>query len=192
MDLVLRPLPEPLDLDLGGQRSGAFLDLEDLHDFEVTGQIIHFLGNPYYISFTLCTFEDITHALQHFSYGDGGRVLLLTEIDHDLAPFLRIWHGHTLYITNCPRFDDILLDKMGSKENRIFMFARYMETLRIHNCPNFSIAALRRLVEFRLGVDVDNWNPPTRQIRAITLSGDVPSVSEADRAWFVGNSITFY
>jgi hypothetical protein len=189
LDLVLRPSPEPLDLDLGDLGSAGFLDLEDLHGFEVTGQLIHFLGNPCYISFTCCTAEDNTHAFQHFSYGDGGKVLLLNEIDHDLDPFLRIWHGYTLYIISCPRFDDFLLDKMASKENGIVMYARYMETLILHDCPNVSIAALRRLVESRLGVDVDNWNPP---IRAITLSGDVPSISQADRAWFARNSITFY
>jgi hypothetical protein len=72
------------------------------------------------------------------------------------------------------------------------MCATYLETLVIHNCPNFSIAGLRRLVQSRLGINGNEWYPSTMRIRAIEFSGNVPWVSHADRVWFRGNWVTFY
>jgi hypothetical protein len=189
-DLDLHPSPDPVTPNLN-LSSVNILDLEDLHGFEVAGQIIRFLNNPLKMSIIRCTFQDITDQSTHFaSIGEEGE-LYLEKIDHDLAPLLRLWHGYVLNITDCPRFDDTLLDAMGSKENGVFNCTAYMDHLHIHNCPNFSIAALRRFVESRLDLPVDNdnpWNQVTPRVRSVHLSGNVPSMSQAEKAWFDTNA----
>jgi hypothetical protein len=143
----------------------------------------------YRISFTRCTFENITDGIDYFSDTFNGGELYLEKIDHDLAPLLRIWHGHSLDVTDCPRFDDTLLDVMGSKDDGVFTCATFLEHLNIQNCPNFSVAALRRFVESRLDLPLndDPSNPVTPRIQRIRFSGNVPSVSEVEQAWFDAN-----
>jgi hypothetical protein len=196
-DLVLHPSPEPLDIpNLHLLSYDGFLRLEDFHGFEVVDQILRFLDQdyPYDISFTRCTFEDITYGFNYFGDADNGAggELSLVEIDHDLAPLLRLWHGHTLNITDCPRFDDALLDVMGSKENGAFNCATFLEHLRIQDCPNFSVAALRRFVESRLNLPLnhDLFNPVSPRLQRLQILGsNVPSVSQVERAWFDANVI---
>jgi hypothetical protein len=67
----------------------------------------------------------------------------------------------------------------------IFPCATYLQMLTIIDSSNFSIAALQRFVESGLHL------PPGPAVapRSDTghLSGDVPSISEMDRAWFEAN-----
>jgi hypothetical protein len=193
-DLDLHPSPEPLEIlnpDL--LPLGEFLDLEDLHGFEVIDQIIHFRNNPFNISLIRCTFEDIMDEVDYLTdLGDEG-VLRLEMINQDLTPLLRLWHGYALEIIDCPRFDDALLDAMSTEENGVFDCAAYLEDLKIRNCSNFSVAALRRFVESRLHLPVDNdlWNQVTTRVHDIQLYGNVPSMSQAEKAWFEANLIYF-
>jgi hypothetical protein len=166
------------------------VEFEDLHSFELLHDIIGLLDEPYDISFTRCILEDITDELElnHFAaMGDGG-VLKLTKIDHDLAPLLRLWRGDSLSITDCPRFDDALLDAMTFKDNEVFNCAIGVDYLTIQDCPNFSVAALRRFVESRSShvndIDKDLWVSP---ICSIQFYGNVPSMSQEEQAWFDAN-----
>jgi hypothetical protein len=191
-DLVLHPSHDRdvPDLELS---SVDFLDLEDLHDFEVVGQIIRFLANPFHISFIRCNFEDITDEFDYFADGGNGGVLTLEKINHDLVPLLRLWNGHELNIIDCPRFDDTLLDAMGSEEDGVFYCASYLEDLEITKAPNFSVAALRRFLESRLDLPVENddpWNQVTPRVHSIRTFTDVPSMSRAEKAWFDANLTT--
>jgi hypothetical protein len=115
----------------------------------------------------------------------------LVKIDHDLAPLLRLWHGCVLNITDCPRFDDALLGAMSSKANGVFNCAQFLERLNIQNCPNFSVAALRRFVESRLDLPFNHhvFNRVTPRIKDIQLSGNVPTVSQVEQSWFDANVI---
>jgi hypothetical protein len=190
-DLVLHPSPD-LDMPHPNPFSVRFLDLEDLHGFEVMGQIIRFLNDPYHISFTRCTFGDMMDEFHHFANRGGGGELNLTDIDCDLAPLFRLWHGHLLNVTDCPRFDDTLLDAMSSKESGSFNCAIHVEDLKITDCSNFSFAALRRFVESRLH-PVDNPSiPVSPRIRSIRFFGNVPSRSRAEQASLDANLRGFF
>jgi hypothetical protein len=188
-DLVLHPSPDLVMPDLDFSLVD-FLDLEGFHDFEVVGQIIRFLNHPFHVSFSRCNFEDITDQFDHIADIGGGE-LILAKIDHDLAPLLRLWHGTFLSITDCPRFDDTVLDAMTSTENGAFNCATRVESLRIDTCPNISVAALRRFVESRLDVpvDIDNpWNHVPR-ISSLQFCG---TMSQGEKAWFHANVPGFY
>jgi hypothetical protein len=113
-------------------------------------------------------------------------MLNLEKIDHDLAPLLRHWHGHFLYVTDCPRFDDALLDAMSATENGVFVHLTRVANLTIKDCPNFSVAALRRFVESRLDLPDVNflWVNVTPRIRSVRFVGNVPAMSQAEKAWF--------
>jgi hypothetical protein len=195
VDLVLQPSPEPLNSFLHILSYGGFLFVEDFHGFEVVDQILRFLDlhNPRHLSFTRCTFEDITYGFDYFGHAVNGEEgeLDLVKIGHDLAPILRLWQGCVLNITDCPRFDDALLDAMSSKENGVFNCAKFLERINIHNCTNFSVAALQRFVESRLDLPLnyDLSNPVTPRIQGIRIFGNAPSMSQVEQAWFDANLI---
>jgi hypothetical protein len=189
-DLVLRPSPERLPLpdfpnDIG------FLIFEELHDFRVIDEIIRLLNDPYDISLTSCTLGDATDGFWHFGDGEGirGALTLAQMMNQDMAPLLRLWNGRDLDIIGCPSFNDVVLHLMSSMEGGAFICAKYVQQLSIQNCPNFSISALQQLVESRLDYPNDyhyHSLTPTK-FDSISLQGNVPSVSQEDRAWFVGN-----
>jgi hypothetical protein len=191
-DLAIHPLPE--ELDMHSLSASYFLAFEDVHDLRIMSQIIDLLGDPPQIWFTRCTFGVIADIFRDF--GDDGGELVLAEIDQDMGPLLRLWHGHQFDVRRCPSFDDVILDMMGSEVNGTFACTTHLRILNISDCPNFSITALRRFVESRLHLaDLsDNehwWNPIRTRVRSLHLVGNVPSISEADRAWFEGNVRTF-
>jgi hypothetical protein len=188
-DLDLHPSPEPLEIPYSDlQPLGALLDLNGLHGFEVIDQIIRLRNNPDHISLIRCTFEDITDEFDYFADRGEGGILRLDMINHDLTPLLCLWHGHVLELTDCPRFDDALLEAMSTEEDGIFDCAAYLERLEIYDCSNFTVAALRRFVESRLGLPVDDlWNQDSPRVRSIRFHGNVPSMSQAEKAWFDAN-----
>jgi hypothetical protein len=178
-DVAIHPSPEELDM----------------HDLRIMSQIIDLLGDPPQIWFTRCTFGVIADMSRDF--GNDGGELVLAEIDRDMAPLLRLWHGHHLDVRQCPSFDDVILDMMGSEENGTFACTTHLRILNISDCPNFSVTALRRFVESRLHLPDLSYNEhgshpiPTR-VRSLHLVGNVPSISEADRAWLEANIRTFH
>jgi hypothetical protein len=175
------------------------LDFEDMHDFWIMDRIIHGThvipaNSPFCISFTRCTFAGIFNTSRHVGQAGVGGDLILAEMDKDMVPFLRVFKANELEVLRCPSFNDIVLDAMGSEENGSFPCATYIRTLSITNCLNFSVAALRRLVESRLHLPPENndqWNPTTTRLDGLFLEGNIPLISEADSAWFVANVPTF-
>jgi hypothetical protein len=96
-----------------------------------------------------------------------------------------------LVIDNCPGFGDAVLNAMtGPGPQRVCSCAHYIQGLSIINCPDFSISALKQLVETRRikssWSDRNNFYPPAQQIRVLRLSGRVPVVSSEDIDWFKG------
>jgi hypothetical protein len=188
-DLVLHPSPEyipPFDCHL---TDPEFLRFEELHDFRVINEIVHLLNCPRDILLNRCTFGDPTDGFGHFEDSIRGEITLEKIANRDIALLLHFWSGPELRIMDCPGFNDIVLDMMSSNEGGGFICAKYVRDLWIHNCPNFSILALRRLVESRLDFphNFDPDNPTPTKIDWIFLNGNVPSISQEDRAWFVDN-----
>jgi hypothetical protein len=186
--------PSPHDLEIPNLAFVNTLSFEDMHDSRIMDQIIQLLYCPFYMSFkfTCCTFGSIADAFRPFNPpGSGG--LDLKKINHNIAPLLRCWNGNSLDITDCPGFNDNILDMMGSKENGTFLYAPYLQTLSIYSPPNFSVAALRRFVESRLDlpVDVEQSDPVTTRIHNIYLFSNALPVSREDKGWFVANLTGF-
>ena len=193
-DVLLHPSPEGLEIP--DFPYTAILMFEDMHDPWIMNQIFHILGAHCEIRFTSCSFGGVTDTFRHFGSAESGGELRLAEIDQDIVPLLRVSDAHYLHITRCPSFDDTtILDAMGSQADGTFACVTYMRSLTISNCLNFSIAALRRLVESRLHLPdppLDEWMSIATQIQSLQLFGDLPPISEADRAWFAANVPEFY
>jgi hypothetical protein len=196
-DVVLHSPDE--DLDILEPPRADFLTFEDMHDLQVMVQIVNLLGGPHQISFSRCSFGGIANTFRHFGAAGLGGELRLTEIEQDMAPLLRLCDAYYLEIHQCPSFDDVILDLMGSEDNGTFACATYLRTLTIRNCSNFSIAALRRFVESRLHLpgiskhdDFWQWNSIATRVRRLHLYGNIPPISVADRTWFVANVSEFY
>jgi hypothetical protein len=186
-EVYLDPSPEELEIDL---IHTEFLIFEDMHDSQIIYQIMDWI-DPREVSFIRCTFEhDITDPSRRFGYPEYGGALILQDIDQDIAPLIRAFDGYDLRITRCPTFDDYVLGMMtGPEGNRSLAYARYLRSLTLIDCPNFSIAALQRLVESRLhlpchpGHGIDPTSEEIR-IQVLSLAGNLPSMSEAEGAWF--------
>jgi hypothetical protein len=114
-------------------------------------------------------------------------------MNQDISLLLHFWNGRHLDISGCPSFNDVVLHLMSSKEGGAFICAKYVQQLSIQDCPNFSIPALQQLVESRLDFpdDFDPHNPTPTKLDSINLYGNVPSISQDDRAWFVHNLVNF-
>jgi hypothetical protein len=166
--IIPRPLPHmPLTL--------STLDLSDMPDFKPIDEIFQVLQYAIEVKLTRCATGGTT------SFGDEGP-LELNEIDadQDLVPLLRAWDGYNLSIRSCPCFNDVFLDMMGTrKEDGEYVCASGAYNLFVSNCPNFSVAALKRLVAARLDTP-----PYTGQFQMISVRGDVPVLSAEDRLWF--------
>jgi hypothetical protein len=180
-DVTLRPIaPHPVPHTL---LSLASLDLIDFPDFMPIDEILHVLHDVIEIKFTRCALGG-TRSFSH------GGLLELNEIDvdQDLVPLLRTWEGYNITIRDCPSFNDIVLDMMGSREeNGEYVCAPGAFKLLIVDCPNFSVAALKRLVAARLDAP-----PYTGQFEMIEVLGDVPVLSAEDRLWFDEKVLEFY
>jgi hypothetical protein len=98
-----------------------------------------------------------------------------------------------LHINNCPGLDDSSIEAMMlplRKPNQRPAL-RDMHTLEITNCPNFSIASLRELVE-RRNEDLSkypdlDWEEVVRGMDRLVLRGSCPLVSDEDEIWFKEN-----
>jgi hypothetical protein len=190
-DLFLHPSPDHIPL-LWYTDSVAYLKLEGLHDPQIIDEILFGMRDPQNLSFTRCTFGDYADGFGEGLECEGD--LALTEINQDLSPLLRRWTGHMLHVSDCPRFDDIALNMMSSVENGVFTCAPHARDLSIQNCPNFSFSALRRLVQSRLHLPshFDHAEPTPTRLRGVLVLGNVPSLSQEDRSWFVANVPRFH
>jgi hypothetical protein len=86
---------------------------------------------------------------------------------------------------------------MATEDNEVFNYAPYMRELSIHDCPNFSVAALRRLVESKSHLPLvpafpNHWELISTRYQRIDVSGDAPPFSPEDVAWFRDNVTYFH
>jgi hypothetical protein len=188
-DLVLPPSPAVLQ-PLQPMSGVNILHFFDCHDHQVMREIFRVVGAPYDLSFVRCSLGGSFGGIG--SFGHLGR-LELKEISHELVSALCFWNGSYLDLVNCPRVDDVFLGAMAFEENGVLICAPYVRGLSIHDCPNFSVAALRRLVKSKLHLPpVPNWELISTRFERIAVSGDVPPFSPEDVAWFWGNVTHFY
>ncbi|KAF8837211.1 hypothetical protein BDN67DRAFT_956980 [Paxillus ammoniavirescens] len=75
--------------------------------------------------------------------------LTLTRIDgrYDLGPFLNQSDIHELDVDRCPSFDDILVYSLMGPDEEVS--ARFLLSLYISQCDNFSMDALQEMCEWR-------------------------------------------
>jgi hypothetical protein len=182
-DVHLDESPTPMLDDNGDDEFGYYFNLEmtalnNMHSTHCVTQILDFFGWIPDVQITRC-------CLAPDAYCDGK--LSLKEIDRgeDLVEFLRTCHAKNLVIDDCPGFGDAVLHSMtmplGADPWSLSYCARYVQGLSILNCPDFSVSALKLMVQtrrFRRGM------PQAPIIVALHLSGRVPDVSSEDREWF--------
>jgi hypothetical protein len=129
--------------------------------------------------------------------------LTLYDIEDDgLGALLAHWDGEDLHIHNCPSFNDDVLETMTNTYTDD-VSAPCMTKLTISDCPNFSVAALRELVDCRskgpLGGDPgdEGWYEGNMDdydmspIKQLVVSGSGPTISREDSLWFKANLDVF-
>jgi hypothetical protein len=113
----------------------------------------------------------------------------------DLCQYLTYWKGSMLSISNCPSFNDSVLETLGSatveEDGAEELCLSDLIELSLHHCSNYSVSSLRRMVESREVVPdalllgsvhfLRSFVP--RQFR-ITISGSAPPISQEDQDWF--------
>jgi hypothetical protein len=162
---------------------GPELELENMHNTECVWQILLFLQSPV-VRITRCRLDPDYHC-----HG----CLYLKEIDggEDLVAFLGDCAVGKLVIDDCPGFGDDVLYAMipapqpETSDSTVSYCVPYVEYLWILNCPDFSISALKQVVETRRIRDMSQLSQPPH-ICILQLSGCVPEVSPEDRDWFEG------
>ena len=182
-DLDLAPLPSRSD-PIAVLDHLSFLALEDLPIIERMNDILDFLSTVDEITMTRC----VTSHLPTLSTYDAELRLDDIGIHHDLAPVLLRWQGRELDVNNCSGFNNAVLALMSARnaETGRFIYARYVRRLRITDCPCFTVAALKHLVDVRRKPPAQNPAniPLTTHFRELSVTGDVPRLSSEDRHWF--------
>jgi len=119
--------------------------------------------------------------------------------DQDLTEFLGEWHGYCLDIQNCPGFNDNVLARMGEASSLSGNFgAPNMYSLCIVDCSNFSVGALRKMIDARCrsapvyeheDYSDDDFSDPSivSRIDHLSFRGCGPSISSTDIEWFRAN-----
>jgi hypothetical protein len=171
-DLSLQPSPYNLVVAFP-PGPGGYIQLSQIHDFRFIADMLDLLHVAININLTRCAM-----GLPRGRFNAGGSLTLRDiEADEDLMPLLRRWDGVRLYVDNCPGFNDIVLDVMTTVDAEYFC-APFMAQLDIADCPNFSVAALKRLVSAKLQF-VDGGTQPG--IRKLRVSGLAPDISIEDQ-----------
>jgi hypothetical protein len=173
----LPPAPDILTLSL---------ELQDLKCAEAICTILDFLRYTYAVRITRCVVEDVP--LFAYEVSKGRLILEGIDINQDLEYILGGWMGGELHVRSCPGFNDAVLGMMATISAKEFRSATCVHTLKISDCPNFSVPKLKRLIKVRR----DNVVPPDEDICSgtifeLALSGDVPRFTSEERRWFIRN-----
>jgi hypothetical protein len=170
IDLILEPSPLLLPT-LAVMFILPELQLKNIHNSQSLTEILGFLA----------TTSEIT--ITHSAIGDAGPFnsegsLTLEDIDadQDLVPLLRSWGGRSLAVKGCPSFTDTVINMM-TREDGTRNCARVMTKLSISDCPNFSVAALKQLVNAEWHAD------DGLAIDSLLVSGRAPFFSAEDCQW---------
>jgi hypothetical protein len=164
--------------------------LQNMLNPHCMGQILEFLREPSDVHISRCRLGPQLPC-------EG--TLSLNEIDmgEDLVGFLADCLADNLVINGCPGFGDEVLNAMMTPESvpdrwhpGLSRCAPYIQDLSIRNCLDFSISALKQLVEWRRIQPTcspkDIFSTPPPHIKALRLSGRLPYLSPEDREWFKG------
>jgi hypothetical protein len=166
-DLTLDPLEDFDDLGLAFNSLLRSLVCEDIGDVAALQYLVEYLDQVTNLTLTRCTVGNATCEAQ---------TLVLKEIDDGvdyLDNLLCFWSGKSLYLDSCPGFNDAFLERMCVPANRVV--ASLMQFLDISNCLDFSVPALKRLVESDYGC---------LAFEGMRISGDSPFFSPEDILWF--------
>lgn len=92
-------------------------------------------------------------------------------VQHKIYAYLPSWYGLELHLYNSPAFNDKVLELLSAVQplGRL-----------VHNCTNFSIMGLKRMVEARLQ-SITGFH---RRLSHLAISGRDPMISEEDEHWF--------
>ena len=112
-------------------------------------------------------------------------------VDGHLSSLLQSWNGATVHFANCPGYDDVVLETLGSvnPDDPSEFNASWLEGIISTGCSNFSIEALKRLVE-RRNRTVDYADPEwwkkvdAPKLDSIIVEGYGSDLSTGDREWF--------
>lgn len=166
------------------------LILEDLSDGVVKSIFDHATLNPTYMLMRNVPIDELPQIPQP-------AYLELSEIgtDQDLEDFLCFWDGEVLAIRSCMGFDDNLLGMFQAEIAPPYhvMLSPSLRELHIQDCPNFSAAALRSMIQIRKEFveRADNKDLDLRYISEIFVCGMGPILNEEDATWFRRNMKTF-
>ncbi|KAH7924629.1 hypothetical protein BV22DRAFT_1066444 [Leucogyrophana mollusca] len=139
-----------------------------------------------------CSLGTDTRVEEYSSY-----FLNLIDLDgnEDLFYFLSGWGHLELTLRNCPCFNDTLLNRIADEweANKLGSdYMRPMNTIRLDRCQNFSISALKRLVEVRNKIfalqgrefsEDDEHLDPFCRLGYLSITNG-PPMSQDDVQWF--------
>jgi hypothetical protein len=151
------------------------LDCEDIGDMESLEYLIEYFEEVPDLTLTRCAVGNAIFAAE---------ILTLNGIDDDVDDFnniLRFWSGRHLILEHCPGFDDAFLETMCLSGGN----CTAVKSLDAWDCSNFSVPALKRLVESRESAD---WCPA---LEGLYIAGRCPSFSPEDRLWFEEHLASF-
>jgi hypothetical protein len=104
----------------------------------------------------------------------------------DMLSALAAWRGDELLLHNCPALDDVFLHILTTTvEDGEPKYASIIKSLRITDCPNFSVEALKTFVTSRRGVlrFIFRSDIEPEDIE-VFVAGRVPYFSPEDISWF--------
>lgn len=116
-----------------------------------------------------------------------------------LHSLLRWWNSHTVSFTNCPGFNNVVLKTLGAvDENAPYVSSvETFQNIVLTGCSNFSIRALKRMVELRNSF-IDYADPDWMDLEvdapgleSVVVHGYGNELSAADRKWFEGHLCKF-
>jgi hypothetical protein len=107
-----------------------------------------------------------------------------------LYSLLRRWNSYTVSFRNCPGFNDAVLETVDENSTHISSVERF-ENIILIGCSNFSIQALKRMVELRNPtIEIDytdlDWMGHVEgpELQSVVVHGYGSELSAADRQWF--------
>jgi hypothetical protein len=171
------------------------LEIKDLDGTLLTDLLYHDWDNLDMVTITNCVLEE-----EHiFSLFCQDLYLDAIDVDGHLPSLLQSWDGITVHFINCPGYDDDVLETLGSvnrNDQSSFNASCLIEIISI-GCSNFSIEALKRLVE-RRNRTVDYADPEwwkkveAPELDTVMVEGYGSELSTGDRQWFESHLREFF
>ncbi|TFK37414.1 hypothetical protein BDQ12DRAFT_159634 [Crucibulum laeve] len=120
--------------------------------------------------------------------------LILENIDSTLVSFLSDWDGTMLYVKNCTQFNDDVFALFNQFDEDGVLWPTHLRSITIEGCPNFTISALKNMVQTRVDSNGggEPFTPDSRRVHDITLVNCEQTITPEDEAWFSANISKFY